>query len=105
MLGLALLALGAVYAAFGRGGELLGLTAKGRFFLSSRLQPRLLRLDLAALVHLQGDSAGARRLLPDDWFERAIAEMGQSMGVTATGLLLLRVVDPEGRMNPGCLGL
>ncbi|MHC5158373.1 MAG: sodium:glutamate symporter, partial [Planctomycetota bacterium] len=27
--------------------------------------------------------------------ERAIAEMGQSMGVTATGLLLLRVVDPD----------
>ena len=37
----------------------------------------------------------ARRLLPDAWFERAIAEMGQSMGVTATGVLLLRVVDPE----------
>ena len=31
-----------------------------------------------------------------DEFERSIAEMGQSMGVTATGLLLLRVVDPEG---------
>jgi ESS family glutamate:Na+ symporter len=39
----------------------------------------------------------ARRLLPDAWFERAIAEMGQSMGVTATGLLLLRAVDPESR--------
>jgi len=37
----------------------------------------------------------ARRLLPDFWFERGIAEMGQSMGVTATGLLLLRVVDPQ----------
>lgn len=37
----------------------------------------------------------ARRMLPDAWFERAIAEMGQSMGVTATGLLLLRVVDPN----------
>lgn len=42
----------------------------------------------------------ARRLLPkDSWFERAIAEMGQSMGVTATGLLLLRVVDPEGETD------
>ncbi len=42
----------------------------------------------------------ARRLLPrHDWFERAIAEMGQSMGVTATGLLLLRVVDPEGETD------
>jgi ESS family glutamate:Na+ symporter len=37
----------------------------------------------------------ARFLLPDAWFERSIAEMGQSMGVTATGLLLLRVVDPD----------
>jgi len=42
----------------------------------------------------------ARRLLPENsWFERAIAEMGQSMGVTATGLLLLRVVDPEGETD------
>jgi len=37
----------------------------------------------------------AKRVLPNCWFERAIAEMGQSMGVTATGLLLLRAVDPE----------
>lgn len=38
----------------------------------------------------------ARRVFKDSaWFERAIAEMGQSMGVTATGLLLLRVVDPD----------
>ncbi len=37
----------------------------------------------------------ARRLLPDAWFERSIAELGQSMGVTATGLMLLRVVDPD----------
>lgn len=39
----------------------------------------------------------ARRAFRDAWFERAIAEMGQSMGVTATGLLLLRVVDPDCR--------
>lgn len=37
----------------------------------------------------------ARRLLPNFWFERSIAEMGQSMGVTATGLMLLRTVDPD----------
>lgn len=37
----------------------------------------------------------AKLLLPDSWFERAIAEMGQSMGVTATGLMLLRIVDPD----------
>lgn len=37
----------------------------------------------------------APRVFRDAWFERSIAEMGQSMGVTATGLLLLRVVDPD----------
>ena len=37
----------------------------------------------------------ARRMLPDVWFERSIAEMGQSMGITATGLVLLRVCDPD----------
>jgi len=37
----------------------------------------------------------SRRVFRDAWFERSIAEMGQSMGVTATGLLLLRVVDPD----------
>ena len=39
----------------------------------------------------------APRLFEDAWFERAIAEFGQSLGVTATGLLLLRTVDPENR--------
>ena len=37
----------------------------------------------------------APRVFKDAWFERAIAEMGQSMGVTATGLPLLRTVDPD----------
>jgi len=41
----------------------------------------------------------AKRMLPDAWFERGIAEMGQSMGVTATGLLLLRAVDPQNETN------
>ena len=39
----------------------------------------------------------APRIFRGAWFERAIAEFGQSMGVTATGLLLLRTVDPESR--------
>ena len=37
----------------------------------------------------------APRLLPDCVFERAIVELGQSFGTTATGLLLLRMVDPD----------
>lgn len=35
------------------------------------------------------------RLFREAWFERSLAEFGQSMGVTATGLLLLRTVDPD----------
>ena len=37
------------------------------------------------------------RLFKTAWFERAIAEFGQACGVTATGLLLLRTVDPESK--------
>ena len=39
----------------------------------------------------------ARRLFKESWFECAIAEFGQSLGVTATGLLLLRAADPEAK--------
>ncbi len=35
------------------------------------------------------------RILPSYWFERGIGDMGQSMGVTSTGLLLIRMVDPR----------
>jgi ESS family glutamate:Na+ symporter len=36
----------------------------------------------------------APRMLPDAWFERGITEYGMQCGVTATGLVLLRIVDP-----------
>ena len=39
----------------------------------------------------------APRLLPTFWFERGIGDLGQSMGVTSTGILLLRMVDPHDR--------
>ena len=37
----------------------------------------------------------APRMLPTNWFERGITEYGMQTGVTAIGLLLLRLVDPE----------
>lgn len=37
----------------------------------------------------------APRIIPDYWFERGIGDFGQSMGVTATGLILMRIVDPD----------
>ena len=37
------------------------------------------------------------RCFKEAWFERTIADFGQATGVTATGLMLLRTVDPESR--------
>ncbi len=37
----------------------------------------------------------APRIMPKYWFERGIGDFGQSMGVTATGLILMRIVDPD----------
>ena len=37
----------------------------------------------------------APRMFPYNWFERGITEYGMQTGVTAIGLLLLRLVDPE----------
>ncbi|MDA2811682.1 sodium:glutamate symporter [Nocardiopsis sp. RSe5-2] len=37
----------------------------------------------------------APRMMPSHWFERGIGDFGQSLGVTATGLVLMRIVDPE----------
>ena len=39
----------------------------------------------------------ASRVFKNAKFERSIAEFGQSCGVTATGLLLLRIVDPDAK--------
>jgi glutamate:Na+ symporter, ESS family len=37
----------------------------------------------------------ARRMVQSYWFERCIGDFGQSIGMTATGLLLMKVVDPD----------
>ena len=37
------------------------------------------------------------RCMKEAWFERAIADFGQATGVTATGLMLLRTVDPDSK--------
>ena len=39
------------------------------------------------------------RILPAPWFERAILEFGQGTGVAASGLLLLRMADPDDRAD------
>lgn len=37
----------------------------------------------------------APRIIRRYWVERGIGDMGQSMGVTATGLILMKIADPE----------
>lgn len=39
----------------------------------------------------------APRVIPENWFERGIGDFGQSMGVTVTGLLLMRMADPKNK--------
>lgn len=39
----------------------------------------------------------APRIFPDHWFEKAIADFGQGTGMVASGLLLLRLADPQNR--------
>ena len=39
----------------------------------------------------------APRIIPVNWFARGLGDMGQSMGVTATGILLIRMVDPDNK--------
>ena len=41
----------------------------------------------------------APKIFKDAWFERAIADFGQATGVTATGLMLLRTVDPDNKTS------
>eukprot|EP01059_Diplonema_ambulator_P031261 TRINITY_DN5684_c0_g3_i1.p1 TRINITY_DN5684_c0_g3~~TRINITY_DN5684_c0_g3_i1.p1 ORF type:complete len:502 (+),score=109.07 TRINITY_DN5684_c0_g3_i1:42-1547(+) len=37
----------------------------------------------------------APRILSDHWFERGVTELGSAMGIVATGLLMIRMCDPE----------
>ncbi len=39
----------------------------------------------------------APRMFPSYWFEKGLTNIGQSMGMTATGLMLNRLVDPSNR--------
>ena len=39
----------------------------------------------------------APRIIPRTWFERGIGDFGQSMGMTISGLLLMRMADPNNR--------
>ncbi len=57
-------------------------------------------LAIAGLVwNLAGMLFFSRLFFKDEWFERSIAEFGNSTGVAASGLLLLRLADPRNSTN------
>lgn len=52
-------------------------------------------LSLAGIIWILGCfGLLARRMFPAHWFENGVTNIGQSMGMTATGLLMNRLADP-----------
>jgi len=57
-------------------------------------------LAIAGLLwNLVGMLFFSRLFFKEEWFERSIAEFGNSTGVAASGLLLLRLADPRNSTN------
>ncbi len=78
--------------------DILVVTAIGTISLDvigNHIIPFLLLAALGITWNIFGVLVLAPRIIPTYWFERAMGDFGQSMGVTATGLLLMRVVDPK----------
>lgn len=70
----------------------LSLTTLGEYFLPFLLLAVAgIAWSLFVLVVI------APRVIPENWFERGVGDFGQSMGVTVTGLLLMRMADPKNK--------
>ncbi|RPF55859.1 sodium/glutamate symporter [Aquisalibacillus elongatus] len=59
------------------------------------LVPFLILAAAGILWNVIGFFVLAPKMITSYWVERAIGDFGQSMGITATGLLLMRVADPK----------
>jgi ESS family glutamate:Na+ symporter len=70
----------------------LSLTTLGEYFL-----PFLLLAVAGITWSLFVLIVIAPRVIPENWFERGVGDFGQSMGVTVTGLLLMRMADPKNK--------
>ncbi|KNE19991.1 sodium/glutamate symporter [Virgibacillus pantothenticus] len=78
--------------------DILILTAIGTVsidVISDYIVPFLLLATAGILWNVFGLLVLAPKIIPSYWFERGIGDFGQSMGITATGLLLMRIVDPR----------
>ena len=59
------------------------------------LVPMVVTIAVVVLVNLFVNFYFSWKVFDEDWFERALGSYGLESGVLATGLMLLRVVDPE----------
>ncbi|MFU0791743.1 sodium/glutamate symporter [Virgibacillus proomii] len=79
--------------------DILILTAIGTVsidVIGDYMIPFILLATAGLLWNVVGFLVLAPRIIPSYWFERGIGDFGQSTGITATGLLLMRIVDPKG---------
>merc|ERR1740130_1949909 len=83
----------------GRGGLPPGVHGLGRFLsvVMARGLPFLLTCMAGLVWGISVFWYVAPRMLPNYWAERALVEFGVSIGATSTGLLLLRMADPENK--------
>ena len=65
--------------------------------IADNLVPFILLALAGTVWNIGGFLVMAPRLMPKQWFERGIGDYGQSMGMTVTGLLLMRSADPGNR--------
>lgn len=65
--------------------------------IERNLEPFLLLTIVGTLWNLTAFILLAPRIMSEHWFERGIGDYGQSMGMTASGLLLMRSADPANR--------
>ncbi len=66
------------------------LTVIGTYFI-----PFMILAGVAILWNVFAFVFLARVIIPYFWFERGIGDLGQAMGMTATGLLLMKIADPD----------
>lgn len=65
--------------------------------IEHNIEPFLLLAVVGTVWNLAAFLLLAPRFMSEYWFERGIGDYGQSMGMTATGLLLMRSADPSNR--------
>ncbi len=65
--------------------------------IGSNLEPFIILSIVGIVWNVAAFLLLAPRMIPSYWFERGIGDFGQSMGMTASGLLLMKIADPHSK--------